>query len=248
MFSRWYLFVWLFAASIGSGSVLAQDTTDTPPTTAKPSDDGWVALFDMDGVPKGWRVTEWSDVSKDVSGHDWEVSQGTLRSGDNRGTWLISEAQYDNFELQFEIKLTERGNSGVALRTPKQGDPAFDGLEFQVADFRYNTNATPAELTGGLYRAVAPSQQLYRPTEWNQVSLKLDGSTFVASLNGQVIQDIDLLKFDQSVRRHDGTEASPLKDRPRQGSIGFQHLSREGRVEIRSARIRPILSPSKAEK
>ncbi|MBL8891515.1 MAG: DUF1080 domain-containing protein [Planctomycetaceae bacterium] len=241
---RSYIGCFLLVVLVGSRISIAQDVSESPPSSEKAADEGWVTLFEEDGVPKGWRVTEWSDVSKEVTGHDWEVSQGTLRSGDKRGTWLISEAKYDNFELQFEIKLTERGNSGVALRTPPQGDPAFDGLEFQVADFRYNTQATPAELTGGLYRAVAPLQQLYQPTEWNRVSLKLDGQKFVASLHGQVIQNIDLQEFDQPVLRHDGTKASSLKDRPRAGSIGFQHLSREGRVEIRGARLRPILTQS----
>ncbi len=206
---------------------------------AKPvSADGWTPLFPMDGKPEGWRVTEWSDVAKTLEGYDWTVNQGVLRSGDQRGTWLISHAQYQDFELQFEIKLTERGNSGVALRSPGKGDPAFDGLEFQIADFRYNTNATAAELTGGLYRAVAPTKQVYKPTQWNHVHIELAGSKFRASINGELIQDIDLREFDQPVQRHDDTSAPALKDRPLKGHIGFQHLSREGHVEIRNARIK----------
>jgi len=220
---------------------LAHGMAAAQPPIEQGKDNGdWVQLFPQDGKPEGWRVTEWSDVGVNVSGHDWEVSDGTLRSGDHRGTWLISEAVYDNFELQFEIKLTERGNSGVALRSPAHGDPAFDGLEFQIADVRYNPSATDAELTGGLYRAIAPSQQVYRPTEWNQVRVRIDGSKFHATINGQVVQDIDLQDFDQPVLRHDGSQASPIKDRPLKGHIGFQHLSREGGVEIRSAKIRHL--------
>ncbi len=242
MAMRWQLTAMLVIGSTCMAiSAQAKTTLETPAVNEASSDDeGWVSLFPTDGVPKGWRVTEWSDVSKTVADHDWEVRQGTLRSGDQRGTWLISEAVYDNFELQFEIKLTERGNSGVALRTPAKGDPAFDGLEFQVADVRYNPAATEAELTGGLYRAVAPSEQLYVPTEWNRVSIKIDGHKFHATLNDKVIQDIDLMEYDQSILRHDGNQASPLKDRPLQGNIGFQHLSREGHVEIRAARIRRL--------
>src|SRR5262245_10124619 len=82
-------------------------------------DEAFVKLFPEDGSPKGWVVTEWSDVSKrapkDVQ---WQVKDGVLHSGQKRGTWLISEKEYSNFILEFEIKLTERGNSGVALRTP----------------------------------------------------------------------------------------------------------------------------------
>src|SRR5688572_18524747 len=106
---------------------------------AEPKEDGFAPLFPAEGVPKGWSVREWSDVAKKVpDGNDWTVKDGVLHSGKNRGTWLVSEKEYADFILEFEIKLTERGNSGVALRAPLKGDPAFDGLELQVADLRYN--------------------------------------------------------------------------------------------------------------
>jgi len=60
-------------------------------------------------------------------------------------------------------------------------------------------------------------------------------------LNGETIQDINLKNFDQTVLRHDGTPAPPLKDRPRRGHIGFQELSREdSHVLIRNARIKDL--------
>src|SRR5215510_2406292 len=132
-------------------------------------EDGFVKLFTEDGVPKGWVVTEWSDLAKPAPKDvQWTVKDGVLTGGKQRGTWLISEKEYADFILEFEIKLTERGNSGVALRAPMKGDPAFDGMELQVADLRYNTAAKDSELTGGLYRAVAPSKQVYKPTESNK--------------------------------------------------------------------------------
>jgi len=43
------------------------------------------------------------------------------------------------------------------------------------------------------------------------------------------------------VKRHNGTDAPPVKDRPRKGHIGFQELSRGGdHVQIRNARIRAL--------
>ena len=60
-------------------------------------------------------------------------------------------------------------------------------------------------------------------------------------MNGEVIQDTDLSKYDKPVKRHDGTDAPPVKDRPRRGHIGFQHLSQEGApVYIRGARLREL--------
>jgi hypothetical protein len=210
--------------------------------TLRGEEGDFVALFSEEGAPKGWVVTEWNDLAKKApEGVQWAVSEGVLRSGDQRGTWLVSEKQYSNFVLEFEIKLTEVGNSGVALRAPMKGDPAFDGMEFQVADFRYNTSAKEAELTGGIYRAIAPTRQVYKPTEWNQVRIELQDNRLKATVNDELIQDVDLSQFDKPVKRHDGSDAPPIKDRPKKGHIGFQHLSRNNEpVLIRKARIREL--------
>jgi hypothetical protein len=201
--------------------------------------DGFVELFPAEGAPAAWSVREWNDLKKPVKDDVWTVKEGVLVSGARRGTWMVSDAEYGDFTLEFEIKLGELGNSGVALRAPMFGDPAFDGMELQVADYRYNTSAKDSELTGGIYRAIAPSKQLYRPTEWNRFHIELKGDHLTVTLNGEVIQDTDLSRFDQPVKRHDGSNAPPIKDRPRRGHIGFQHLSRdEVLVQIRKARIK----------
>jgi hypothetical protein len=203
---------------------------------------GFVPLFASEGSPDGWAVTEWNDLSKKApDGVEWSVKDGVLRSGEKRGTWLISDKEYQNFVLEFEVKLTEHGNSGVALRTPMKGDPAFDGMELQVADLRYNAHAKESELTGGIYRAIAPTKQVYKPTEWNSVRIELRDDHLKATINGEVLQDVDLSNFDQTVKRHDGSDAPPIKDRPRAGHIGFQHLSRNNEpVMIRGARIKEL--------
>ena len=110
-----------------------------------------------------------------------------------------------------------------------------------MADFRYNPQAKDSELTGGFYRAAAPLKQVYRPEEWNRMSIELRGPKARAVLNDVLIQDIDLSTFDGVVLRHDGSKAPPLKDRPLRGRIGFQELSRDdGHVMIRGARIKDL--------
>lgn len=207
-----------------------------------PADDGFVDLFPKDGEPKGWTVTAWNDLSK-AGPKDavWTVKDGVLQTGKQRGSWLVSEKQYGDFVLEFEIKLEKLGNSGVALRAPLKGDPAFDGMEMQVADLRYNTKAKPDELTGAIYRSLAPSKQVYKPEEWNAVRVELRGPKLKVTLNGEVIQDADLGTHEAKAKRHDDTDASALKDRPRKGHVGFQHLSRDSSpVLIRKARIKEI--------
>ncbi|HEY9172887.1 MAG TPA: DUF1080 domain-containing protein [Verrucomicrobiae bacterium] len=204
--------------------------------------DSLVPLFPQDGVPAGWTVRAWDDVSKPgPTGAVWKVEGGILRGSEPRGSWLMSEKEYGDFILEFEFKLGERGNSGCALRSPMRGDPAFDGMELQMADVRYNPQAKDSELTAGLYRAVAPTRQAYRPTEWNRYQITLRGEHLKVVLNGETVQDINLGEQSQPVKRHDGSDAPPIKDRPRRGHIGFQELSRGGdHVQIRNARIQVL--------
>src|SRR5438046_7286598 len=152
----------------------------------------FVALFPEDGVTKGWLVRAWDDVRNPAQGNPvWKVENGVLHGGEPRGSWLLSEKEYGDFELEFEFKLGETGNSGCALRAPLYGDPAFDGMELQMADFRYNTSAKDSELTGGIYRAIAPTKQVYKPTEWNKYHVLLKGLHLKVVLNGETIPDLD---------------------------------------------------------
>jgi hypothetical protein len=206
------------------------------------AESGFTRLFPQDGVPAGWVVRRWSDVSKPTEASTvWMVRDGVLHGGEPRGSWLMSEKEYGDFVLRFEFQLGPRGNSGCALRAPLAGDPAFDGMELQMADLRYNTEAKDSELTGGIYRAIAPRRQVYKPTEWNEYEIELRGSKLRVVLNGETIQDLDLGRQAQEVKRHDGTNAPPVKDRPRRGHIGFQDLSRDNsHVLIRNARLKEL--------
>jgi Domain of Unknown Function (DUF1080) len=242
VFSR-SIFVAACIAVIAPGCKTAQ----RPPEQAGTASNKSTLLFPKDGVPEGWRVGEWNDVSKPpANGGKWMVTNGVLRGSTPRGTWLMSEKEYGDFILDYDFQLGARGNSGCALRAPMFGDPAFDGMELQMADYRYNPSAKDSELTGGLYRALAPTKQVYKPEQWNTYHIELRGSHVKVVLNNELIQDVDLNTQTNGVKRHDDSPAVPLRDRPRRGHIGFQELSRasvEGkesdadRVKIRNARI-----------
>lgn len=211
----------------------------------KEKEEGFVRLFPQDGVPQGWVVRAWNDVNKPADRVvKWVVKDGVLNGGEPRGTWLLSEKQYGDFILKFDFKLGPTGNSGCALRAPLFGDPAFDGMELQMADYRYNPQAKDSELTGGIYRAIAPRKQVYKPTEWNSYTVTLQGNHLTVVLNGATIHDLNLDEQNQEVRRHNNTLAPPVKNRPRKGHIGFQELSRDAEhVLIRNARIKVLDQP-----
>jgi hypothetical protein len=215
------------------------------PAQEKEKEEGFVRLFPQDGVPQGWVVRAWNDVNQPADpAVKWVVKDGILHGGEPRGTWLLSAKLYGDFILKFDFKLGPTGNSGCALRAPLFGDPAFDGMELQMADYRYNPQAKDSELTGGIYRAIAPRKQVYRPTEWNSYTVTLQGAHLTVVLNGETIHDLNLDEQNQQVKRHDGTLAPPVKNRPRRGHIGFQELSRGAEhVLIRNARIKVLDKP-----
>jgi hypothetical protein len=205
------------------------------------------SLFPKDGVPEGWTVRKWDNVKNPAdAGVVWKVENGVLHGSEPRGTWLVSEREYGDFVLEFDWKLGERGNSGCGLRFPMEGDPAFDGLELQMVDPRYfGTDAAntpkPSELTGALYRAVTPRVQAFKPKQWNTYQITCKGPLVKVVLNDQLILDVNLDEQSTPTKKHDGSNAPPLKARPRKGHIGFQELSRGGgHVEIRNARIKEL--------
>jgi hypothetical protein len=212
---------------------------------SKVTEPGFTPLFPKDGVPEGWAVRDWADVKNPPpAGAEWKVIDGVLHGSEPRGTWLVSEKQYGDFELKFDFKLGDRGNSGCGLRFPGAGDPAFDGLELQMVDPRYfpaDQKPLPSELTGALYRAIEPKKQVFKPNEWNRYEITLKGTKAKVVLNGETVVDTDLHSINATLKRHNGQDVVPMNERPVKGHIGFQELSRGGaHVEIRNARIKEL--------
>jgi hypothetical protein len=91
-------------------------------------------------------------------------------------------------------------------------------------------------LTGGLYKALPPRAQVYKPQEWNRYKITCRGSRIKVVLNGTLLHDVDLAKETRALER-----GTPLAERPHRGHIGFQELSRGGgHVQIRNARIKEL--------
>lgn len=196
------------------------------------------ALFPTDGVPQGWRLSAWHDVSAaPPEGAQWEVKEGILHGSTPRGTWLVSEKEYNDFYIEFEFLIPERGNSGFGIRFPSPGDPAFDGMEIQMCDPRYYTGSgygyELGELTGCVYMAILPRVDMYLPGQWNKYQICCRGPHLSIVLNGTQIVLANLDEETKTLER-----GKPLCERPRQGYLGFQELSRGGgHVMIRHAKI-----------
>ena len=84
------------------------------------SDQNWQELFNGKNLD-GWEV---KCTAGDKDKKFWSVDKGTilcnsLNSTDHNYVWLLSDKEYDNFELklQFQTSRSHKGNSGVQIRS-----------------------------------------------------------------------------------------------------------------------------------
>src|SRR5215207_9741007 len=139
--------------------------------TAQKSADAAVALFDGKSLT-GWRLYK----KPDATGSRCLFTDGLLalpaKDGrDTRGARdIITTEAYDLFDLSWEWKISEGGNSGVKYFVLEDGDSAI-GHEYQVIDDERHADAKvgPQRQTAALYDVLPAS--VPRPVkpagQWN---------------------------------------------------------------------------------
>jgi hypothetical protein len=175
----------------------------------------------------GWKVIDGKDGN-------WGVDQGVLFTTGDGGGWLSSEREYDNFALDLDFRLTEGGNSGVFLRSPRQGDPAYTGMEIQVLDDYADQYARlqPWQYCGSIYGVQAPSLRATKKAhEWQHYHIVALGPHVSVTLNDQLIVDADLTSHMDKESTHPGLKR-------RSGFIGLQSHTR--RVEYRNITLKEL--------
>src|SRR4030095_5445232 len=143
--------------------------------------EGWVLLFDGSSK-KGWHI-----YNNNSNGAAWDAVDGTLhldpkeRKDDKTvgGGDIVTEDEFENFDLKLEWNLDSAGNSGIIFLINE--DPKFEhswhtGPEIQVLDNAHHGDAAhPKHRAGDLYDLVAVSTETVKPVgEWNQVELKVN--------------------------------------------------------------------------
>ncbi len=141
------------------------------------ADDGWVCLSDsLDG---------WTQKG------NWELKDGVIhRTG--KGGSLDTKKLYENFILEFEWKISEKGNSGVKYRMKKIGRQML-GLEYQVIDDTSQAATKPFHTAGSIYDLVpaSPERKLNPPGQWNKGRIVANGPVLEHWLNGKKVAGID---------------------------------------------------------
>jgi len=164
----------------------------------------------------------------------WGAENGLMFTTGEGGGWLLTEKEYDNFELRLEYKVPKGGNSGVGLRAPRQGDVAYSGMEIQILDDaapEYK-NIRPGQHTGSIYDVVPSSKQPSKPVgEWNQYHITAKGRHITVELNGEKIVDANLDDYKDHAEKHPGILRTT-------GCIGLQ--SHTDRVEFRNVFVKVL--------
>lgn len=115
--------------------------------------DGWRLLFDGRdaGGFRGYR--------RESLGDGWQVREGALvRAADGAGD-IVTRDQFGAFEVQFEYRIAEAGNSGLMFHVSEaEPKPWHTGPEVQILD---NASNEETEKSGWIYGLYQP-----RPPEW----------------------------------------------------------------------------------
>jgi hypothetical protein len=187
---------------------------------------GFVPLFN--GVDlSGWKGDIWG----------YKVEDGVI-SAKPLGN-LYTEAEYGDFILRFEFKLTAGANNGIGIRVPMFGRASTAGLELQILDDSAAEFADikPYQYHGSVYGIVAAERGHLKPLgEWNAQEVHVEGTRVRVTLNGAVILDTDLAPYRDGAPTPDGKEHPGL-----QRTRG--HLSLAGhnsQLYFRNLRIKPL--------
>ena len=214
--------------------------------TAVERAEGWRLLFDGE-TTNGWRRYN-GEGFPEVG---WEVADGNLivlaSDGEEEGNGgdIVTEDQFENFELSIEFKLGPVANSGVLYRAVEiEGEPIWHGApEYQVLDdtayIEMNTMDMYKHLTGDNYDLHSSVETASNPLgEWNHARIIVNGAHVEHWLNG-----VQTVAYELWTEEWEGlVRASKFADYPEygratSGHIGLQdhgHTLRYRNIKLRS--------------
>lgn len=195
------------------------------PAIAADAPKGFEPLFNGKDL-SGWKATGDMKV--------WGAEDGILYVKGGGGGWLMTEKQYADYELRLEFKMPKMGNSGVGLRAPLQGDPAYQGMEIQLLDDDNwkDQKLRPVQQTGSIYDVVPAAKIVTRPYgQWNQMRIVAKGRNILIELNGTKLVDANLDDYKEHAKRHPGLLRKT-------GHIGLQ--SYNFKVEFKNIYLKPL--------
>jgi hypothetical protein len=142
-----------------------------------------VKLFDGK-TTNGWHT--WHETG--VKG--WHVMDGILMTHGGNGD-LVSDKEFEDFELTFEFKAAPKGNSGViykVIETPELNASYMTGPEYQIIDDKnYPSPIKDVQKTAANYDMQPPGDlTVVKPAgEWNKGKIIVKDNHIEHWLNGK---------------------------------------------------------------
>jgi hypothetical protein len=206
-----------------------------PTLSAAEAAEGFKLMFDGKTL-NGWRGYK---TEKPPSG--WRAFNGDLvRLGS--GGDLMTVEEYGDFEMRFEWKITEYGNSGVIYHiATTEPYPWHTGPEYQVLDNAHHPDGANAITSSGSNYAVnEPVKDVTRPVgQWNEGRIIAKGNHVEHWLNGVKVVDYEVGSADWNAR----VKASKFGKIPPYGTVKRGYIAlqeHESVVSYRNLRIKPL--------
>lgn len=195
----------------------------------------------------GKTLNGWVTLNDKPVTSGWEVVDGAIhiKLGEERSGYIKTTRTFKNFDLEFEWRVAEGGNSGVkylAKESDSDRGRRYYGCEYQLLDDRKHKNGrTPTKTAGSLYDLYAPvtdQKRLKPPGEFNHSRIVVDNGCIEHWLNGRKIVEATLGSEDWRAR-FKKSKVSSVKDfAVGPGAILLQeHLSE---AWFRNIRITPL--------
>jgi hypothetical protein len=186
-------------------------------TSASFAQDKWVSLFD------GKSLDGWEKVGKDDS--KWEVADGAIQGSGEASMLVNTTGPYKNFKYRAEIKINDKGNSGLYFRTTRK--PGFtDGYEAQID----STHTDPIR-TGSLYGFNHVYKQLVKPDTW---------FTYELEVRDDVWRGRDMTRVKITVNGDELYEYLDFAKTYPAGHFAFQQHDPGSKVSIRKVEVMPL--------
>jgi len=204
-------------------------------------DEGWISLFDGKSAEK-WR----GYGQKGLPESGWVVEGGALVCKKGGGD-LISVEQFDDFELEFEWRVSPKGNSGVMYRVVESANPTWhSGPEYQVLDNGYFDGKVDWKHSAGALYDICAADERALPLkvgEFNKGRIVVQGWKVAHFLNGRLVARCDF----ESPEGKSALSTSKFAQMPdfmkhAKGHIALQDHGDE--VAYRNIRVRPSPKPS----
>ncbi len=230
---------WIAGVAVAAVT-LAGGSTRAAPKSEKP---GWHALFDG-ATLNGWKASEHPGA--------WTVKDGTLSCNGERSHLFyvgpVEQAQFTDFEAEFEVLTHTGANSGVYFHTAWQdsGWPTQQGFEMQVNNHQPHvpgeTGATYIEnkKTGSLYGIRNAYKALARDNEWFTLRLRVQGPRVRIHVNHALV--VDYLEPEGDV-----PGLTPPLQKIGKGTFALQCHDVRSQVQYRRIAVHP-LPPAPADK